>query len=128
MEGYMCILKFNEGKIIKKTNGERIWIGISNKQYIRIKRACLLAQTIKNLPAMRENRVPSEKRNGNPLQYSCLENSMDRGPGRLESMGSQRVGHNWMNIKVLCLRSLTFKENNKNCFCCYFIDWQNMRY
>ena len=29
-----------------------------------------------------------------PLQYSCLENFMDREePGRLEPMGSQRVGH-----------------------------------
>ena len=27
--------------------------------------------------------------NGNPFQYSCLENPMDRGPGRLQSMGSQ---------------------------------------
>ena len=32
--------------------------------------------------------------NGNPLQYSCLENSMDREPGGLQSMGSQRVRHN----------------------------------
>ena len=32
--------------------------------------------------------------NGNPLQYSCLENSMDREePGGLQSMGSQSVGH-----------------------------------
>ena len=31
--------------------------------------------------------------NGNPLQYSCLENSMERGPGRLQFMGSQRVRH-----------------------------------
>ena len=30
---------------------------------------------------------------GYPLQYSCLENSMDREPGRLQSMESQRVGH-----------------------------------
>ena len=30
--------------------------------------------------------------NGNPLQYSCLENPMDRG---LQSTGSQRVGHDW---------------------------------
>ena len=31
---------------------------------------------------------------GNPLQYSCLENSMDRGTwGGLQSMGSQRVRH-----------------------------------
>ena len=34
-------------------------------------------------------RSPGE-RNGNPLQYSCLENSMDGGAW---SMGLQRVGH-----------------------------------
>ena len=31
--------------------------------------------------------------NGNPLQYSCLENFMDKEPGGLQPMGSQRVGH-----------------------------------
>ena len=31
---------------------------------------------------------------GTPLQYSCLENPREE-PGRLQSMGSQRVGHNW---------------------------------
>ena len=31
--------------------------------------------------------------NGSPPQYSCLENLMDRGAWRLQSMGSQRVGH-----------------------------------
>ena len=46
----------------------------------------LVAQVVKNLPAMRETRAlipesgtsPGEG-NGNPLQYSCLENSTDRG-------------------------------------------------
>ena len=35
--------------------------------------------------------------NGKPLQYPCLENSRDRGvrPGRLQSMGLQRVRHDW---------------------------------
>ena len=37
-------------------------------------------------------RSPGEE-NGNPLQYSCLENSMDRGV-RLQSMGSLRDGYN----------------------------------
>ena len=37
-------------------------------------------------------RFPGEG-NGNPLHYSCLENPIDEDPGRLESMGSQRVGH-----------------------------------
>ena len=48
-------------------------------------RASLLAQMVKNLPAMQEilslipgsGRFPGEG-NGNPLQYSCLENPMDR--------------------------------------------------
>ena len=31
---------------------------------------------------------------GNPPQYSCLENPMDRGAGRLHSIESQRAGHN----------------------------------
>ena len=30
---------------------------------------------------------------GNPLQYSCLENSLDRGTWQLQYIGSQRVGH-----------------------------------
>ena len=41
-------------------------------------------------------RFPGEG-NGNPLQYSCLENPMDGGAWfRQLSMGSQRVGHNWV--------------------------------
>ena len=31
--------------------------------------------------------------NGNLLQYSCLENSMDRGACKSIVLGSQRVGH-----------------------------------
>ena len=38
-------------------------------------------------------RSPGEG-NGNTLQSSCLENSMDRGAGGLQSMRSQRVRHN----------------------------------
>ena len=57
-----------------------------------------MAQTVENLPAMQEAWVQSlgwedspGEGNGNPLQYSCLENSMDR--GAWQSMGSQRVRH-----------------------------------
>ena len=45
-----------------------------------------MAQTVKNLPAVQETWVQSlgwedspGKGNGYPFQYSCLENSMDRG-------------------------------------------------
>ena len=37
-------------------------------------------------------RSPGEG-NGNPLQRSCLEDPIDEEPDRLQSMGSQRVGH-----------------------------------
>jgi len=38
-------------------------------------------------------RFPGEV-NDNPFQYSCLENLIAEKPGRLQSMGSQRVGYN----------------------------------
>ena len=37
-------------------------------------------------------RSPGEG-NGNPCRYSCLASSMDKEPGGLQFMGSQRVGH-----------------------------------
>ena len=56
---------------------------------------------VKNLPANARDtglipglgRSPGDG-NGNPFQHSCLEDPTDReGPGGLQSMGSQRVGH-----------------------------------
>ena len=40
----------------------------------------------------RLGRSPGEEQD-NPLQYSCLENPRTEEPGRLQSMGSQRIGH-----------------------------------
>ena len=50
--------------------------------------------------------IPGSRRcpgagNGNPLQYSCLENSIDRGAWQ----GLQRVGQNW--VTEHCLASST---------------------
>ena len=45
-------------------------------------------------------RYPGEG-NGNPVQYFCLENPMTEKPGRLQSTGLQRVGHDWATS--LCL-------------------------
>ena len=62
----------------------------------------LIAQLVKNLPAMQEipgsGRSPREG-NGNPLQYSCLENPWTEESGRLQSLGSrERLQHN----RLLC--------------------------
>ena len=64
---------------------------------------------VKNLPANAGGTrdiglIPGSERsprvgNGNPLQYSCLENPMDRGVcGGLQSIGLQRVQHNRGNL------------------------------
>ena len=36
----------------------------------------------------------AEEGNGNPFQYSCLENPMDRGAWKATVHGLERVGHN----------------------------------
>ena len=64
-------------------------------------KASQVARVIKNPSANADDpgSIPRSGRspgvgNNNPLQYSCLVNSMKRGPGELQSMGSQRVEHN----------------------------------
>ena len=60
----------------------------------------LMVQTVKRLPTMQETWVQSlgQEENGTPLQYSCLENPMDRGTwlgyspwGRKESDTTERL-------------------------------------
>ena len=50
--------------------------------------------------------------NGNPLQYSCLENSTDRGAWGLQPTGSQRDGHDYRDItlptKVCLVKAMVF--------------------
>ena len=78
----------------------------SNKMIIyyllNLSRASLVAQTIKNLPAMQETQVqtpglgrsPGEG-NVNPLQHYYLENSMDGRVWWATVHGSQSVRHDW---------------------------------
>ena len=64
--------------------------------------ASLVAQTVKCLPTMRETQVPSlgwedllEKEMATHSSILAWKIPWTEGPGRLQSMGSQRVGHNW---------------------------------
>ena len=72
----------------------------------RIKKYAIQRPNIRELEwsfpggSMRETRVRSLGRqdspgegNGNPLQYSCLENPKDRGAWWATDHGLQRVGH-----------------------------------
>ena len=47
-----------------------------------------------------------------PTQYSCLENPWTEEPGRLQSMGSLRVGHDWATS--LSLFTFIHGEGNGN--------------
>ena len=72
--------------------------------------ASQMVLVVKNLPANTGDvrHVDSTPRlgrslragHGNPLQYSCLENPMDRGePGGLQSIGLQSVRHDWSDLE-----------------------------
>lgn len=57
-------------------------------------------------------RSPREE-NDNPLQYSCLGNSMTEDPSGLQSRGFQRVRHGWMTqqqktVDILHLNMIEF--------------------
>ena len=77
---------------------------LQNKKHLSYVWASLVAQLVKNAPAnagyARDvvsvpglGRSPGEE-NGNAVQYSCLENPMNRGVWRATVHGSQRVGPN----------------------------------
>ena len=79
-------------------------------------RASLVSQLVKNLPASagdtREmglipglGRSPGEG-NGYTLQYSCLKNSWTKELGWLQSMGFQRVGHDWATNTLTILKKI----------------------
>ena len=84
----------------------------------------LMAQRLKRLPAMLENwvrslgSVPGSGRspgegNGNPLQYSCLENSMDRGAWRATVYG---VSKSWTRLSDFTSLHFTSLHSTSLCF------------
>ena len=72
-------------------------------------RASLVAQTVKHLPAMRETQVQSLSWE-DPLEKEMAAHSSTLAwkipwteeSGRLQSMGSQRVGHDWATSHLCC--------------------------
>ena len=76
----------------------------------------LVAQIVKNLPAMQETQIQSlgwedsGEGNGSPLQYSYLENPMDRGPWQATVHG---VTKRWTRLCNYHFTSLYFIHNYK---------------
>ena len=81
----------------------------------------LISQMVKNLPAMQETWVQSLVQK-DPLEKGMATHSSilawripwTEEPGRLQSMGSQRVRHDWVTFY------LRFSYNSLFCLCIYF--------
>ena len=71
------------------------------------------AEDLGSIPG--SGRSPGEG-SGNPLQYSCLENSMDRGDWWLQSMESQRVRHKWVTNIMFNLYDFTQASFNSTTY------------
>ena len=84
-----------------------------------------IGSIVKNLPARMgdtvsipgSGRSPAEG-NGNPLQCSCLGNSRTEDPGGLQSMGSQRVRHDWACMHAQLGKLLNFLTSNSSSIKC----------
>ena len=75
-------------------------------------RASLVAQKVKNLPTVQEDSIAGSGRspgegNGNPLQYSCLENSTDR-PWGLQRNTTERLSEALKGLRSLRPRGSGF--------------------
>ena len=82
-------------------------------------RTSLVAQMVKNLPcnAGGPSSIPGSGRSpggghGNPLQYSCLENSMDRGTWLVTV---HRLAKNWTRLKQLSMHTHIVLSNKTWC-------------
>ena len=68
-------------------------------------------------------------RNGNPFQYSCLENFLDSRAQGLQFTGSQREGHNWApihNHRLNKQQILTEKHRKPYSISCDTPEWKRM--
>ena len=101
-------------KIINhKITNRRIWAGLH--------KTSLVGQTVKRLSTMRETRVQSLGQE-DPLGKEMAIHSSTiawnipwtEEPGRLQSMGSQRVGHDWATSFLTYLRASLVTQLVKN--------------
>ena len=97
---------------IFKHTGERIWVLKFALNY-----SSLVAGMVKCLPAMRETQIqslgqkdPLEKEKATHCSILAWKIPWTEEPGRLQSMWSQRVGHNWATSL-----SLFHFHSHKNC-------------
>ena len=97
--GHLLVLGFHSDSVVKKK--------IICLQF-RSHRRCRFDPWVKKIPW---------RRAWQPTLYSCLENSWTEEPGGLQSIGSQRVGHDQSNSTQKSFISSFFKES------LYYLPW-----
>ena len=91
-----------------------LWLSDSSQIFAYHPQASLVAQMVKRLPAMQETQVqslgredPLEKEMATHSSILAWKSSWTEEPGRLQSMGLQRVGHDWATSLSLRFSYLT---------------------
>ena len=90
-------LSFTLSRLVSRNLGRWVWAST-----LRVYEASLVAQTVEHLPATWETQVqslgwedPLEKEMATHFSTLAWNIPWTEKPGRLQSMGSQRVGHDW---------------------------------
>ena len=93
---------------------EKLW------QTYTVYRASLVAQMVKHLPTMQETHVrslgqehPLEKETATHSSTLAWKIPWTEEPGRIQSMGLQRVGHNWVTSLIQYIREQRHYFANK---------------
>ena len=114
-EKYLNVLRKrcpNLRSFYRKAKALLLWVDSSIiSAQLSLGRTSQVALVVKNLPtnagdARDSGLIPGLGRcpgggHGNPLQYSCLENPRKEEPGGLQSIGLQRVGHDWSDLACI---------------------------
>ena len=116
-------LAFDDVAILLSTSSKRFVMPVLKWTITQLRasyhwRASLVAWRVKHPPTMRETQVQSLSRE-DPLEKEMATHSSTLAwkipwteePGRLQSMGSQRVRHDWVTSLSLSLKEITMINN-----------------
>ena len=91
--------------------GKGIWWGCGLLRWLSSKESEYSVEATEDMGLISGSGRSSGGGHSNPLQYSCLENPMDRGAWWATLKGSQRVGLKWLSIaRQGCILSPCFIE------------------
>ena len=75
-----------------------VWLLHGSPWWLSSKESACNARAAGDLGSVPGLGRPPGEGSGNPLQYSCLKNPIPEEPGGIQSVGSQRVGHDWSDL------------------------------